>query len=474
MQSLTEKNKKIDCSVYLSGSPCRSLFLTACFLGKKATGKLAIPFFKEDIMTQQKPFSRRRFLKAASVLSATTLLEACQLFGGSGTPVSQVSTSIPTSTNTPSPTATASSTLSPTQTPASGATTATSTATMTPTSEIVQPVSPVMPTPTSTPTLTPTPIPTPYPPGPPSKLGLFLTRLHPQVIEIIEHGQPPLIKTLELDPNFAKGIKDLAPNTILIGRLFQEAQLNLDADPIPLARQFVNDLLPIATEPTRMTYFDAWEGPNEPVADNVDKMKRLADFEAERTRLLAERGIRSVIGNFATGHPDLPLWPHFEPALAAARQYNGYLGLHEYSAPVMQYLSGGLQPNGSDEGDEGWLTLRYRKAYRQFLRPMGYGDLPILITECGVDGLVANRPGPADAKGWQDFIGTWLDNGLRNDPPGVYMDQLIWYDEELRKDAYIKGATIFLAGASPGWETYDILGRTGELLQQYLEVHPQP
>jgi hypothetical protein len=305
-------------------------------------------------------------------------------------------------------------------------------------------------------------------------LGLFLTRFHPQALEIIEQGQPPVIKTLELDADFAKGIKGLAPKTTLIGRMFLEEQLNLDADPIPLAHQFVSQLLPIAADPARMEAFDAWEGHNEPVADTEDKMKRLADFEAERARLLAERGIRAVVGNFATGHPPLELWPHFEPALAAARQYNGYLGLHEYSAPIMQFAAGALQlDNGPDQGDEGWLTLRYRKAYRYYLNSMGYGDMPLIMTECGVDGLVGNRPGPAEAKGWQDFIQTWLDAGLRNDPPGVYMDQLIWYDEELRKDSFVIGATIFVAGASSGWETYDILGRTGELLQQYLEVHPQ-
>ena len=40
-----------------------------------------------------------------------------------------------------------------------------------------------------------------------------------------------------------------------------------------------------------MDAFDAWEGFNEPVADTPDKMKRLADFEAERVRLLAEQGV---------------------------------------------------------------------------------------------------------------------------------------------------------------------------------------
>jgi len=105
---------------------------------------------------------------------------------------------------------------------------------------------------------------------------------------------------------------------------------------------------------------------------------------------------------------------------------------------------------------------------------MGYGDTPLLITECGIDGMIGNRPGPPDARGWKDFVDTWLANGLRNDPPGVYMDQLIWYDSQLQRDDYVKGAAIFVAGASPGWEQYDILGRTAELLLQYLQVHPQP
>jgi hypothetical protein len=207
-------------------------------------------------------------------------------------------------------------------------------------------------------------------------------------------------------------------------------------------------------------------------------MQRLADLEAERTRILGENGIRSVVGNFAAGNPPLELWPHFKPALDAIRQYNGYLGLHEYSAPVMQFMAGDLQfPGDPPQGDEGWLTLRYRKVYRNFLEPMGFGDIPLLITECGVDGLIQPRPGPVEAKGWQDFIDMWLAEGLRNDPPGVYMDQLIWYDEHLQRDDYVKGAAVFLAGTNDAqWNSYNILGpdagRMFDLLTQYLEVHP--
>jgi len=417
---------------------------------------------------------RRRFIKGAGLLSLLAFLQSCRLTNlFDRSPAARVSTSIPTRTPQSLPTFT--TTPSPTPLPTQPGQTPTATATPTE----VPPTETAAATPASTADATPTPVPTPtpYPPGPPSKLGLFVTGFNPTVLEIVAIGKPALVKTMEIDGGFTKGLKDVSPSTLIVGRIVLE-QLNLDADPLPLARQFVDKILPLASDPLRMESIDAWEAYNEPVADTTDKMKRLADFEAERTRLLAEQGFRSVVGNFAAGHPPLELWPHFKPALHAIKQYNGYLGLHEYSAPVMQYRSGDLQPAGDPpQGDEGWLTLRYRKAYRQYLQPMGYGDIPTLITECGVDGLIRPRPGPEDGGGWQDFVGFWLANGLRNDPPGLYMDQLIWYDENLQRDDYIKGSAIFLAGSNdPQWHSYDILGpnagRLPELLMQYLQVHP--
>jgi hypothetical protein len=57
------------------------------------------------------------------------------------------------------------------------------------------------------------------------------------------------------------------------------------------------------------------------------------------------------------------------------------------------------------------------------------------------------------------------------------MDQLIWYDQNLQQDEYVKGAAIFLAASNDSrWNSYDILGpnagRMSDLLQQYLQVHP--
>ena len=340
-------------------------------------------------------------------------------------------------------------------------------------------LTPTPPKPTSTPTPepptpTPTPQATPFPPGPPSKLGLFVARNHPQIFDLLATGAVTVVKTLELDRNFAKQIKETSPGTKLIGRLQDLEQVSLATlDPTAAARAFVDKLLPFADDPDRRPWFDAWEAYNEPVAGNADEMQRLADFEAERTRLLAERGIRSVIGNFGTGQPPLELWESFLSAVQAAQQYDGWLGLHEYSAPTMYYLTTrenqGRYP-GVSPTDTGWLTLRYRQVYNQILIPRGLA-IPLVMTELGVDGLVANRPGPPDGTGWQHFQEYWAQNGYGLWGPGAYIEQLVWYDEAMRQNDYVIGGCIYALAGSSGWESYDILGPAAAVLQQYLSVH---
>jgi hypothetical protein len=399
---------------------------------------------------------RRAFLKRAGLATLLASLGGCQVPGIPGTrprPTPRyrhIAASSPTPTDTPNPIATATptpeTTATPTETPTPG--------------ETSQP----------TPTESELAASSPFPPGPPTKLGLCVTRFEGQILELVQIGQMPLIKTLEHDVGFMKGIKAASPHTRIVGRITLD-QINLDSDPTPLARQFVDGLMPLAGDPGRMETYEAWEAYNEPVVDTPDKMKRLADFEAERVRLLAERGVKSVIGNFAAGHPPLELWEHFKPALQAIQQHGGYLGLHEYSAPVMQFAYGEYQLQvGVNEGDEGWLTMRYRKSYRHHLIPMGF-KVPLLITECGIDGTIKPRPGP-EGTGWQDFVKYWKDKQhLGDSGPKIYVDQLAWYDDQLQKDDYVLGAAIFVAGASEKWQTYEILGDVGEVLKLYLAVH---
>ncbi len=405
--------------------------------------------------------SRRAFLNALGAVSVLTLAAGCR-------PRSSTVTPTPTPTRTPRP---ATDTPRPTPSSTGGVTppppTATPTATVTGTATSAATV-----TTTPTPRPSPTPTATPFPPGPPTKLGLFIGRNDPRVFELLRTRNVALIKTLEYDPNFATEIKATAPQTLLIGRL-DIPQLDLDSltDPAGAARAFAEKLLPIATEPRRLAAFDGWEAYNEPTPSNPEQMARLARFEVERTRLLAEAGVRSVIGNFGTGLPPLEWWPDFRPALEAALKYDGYLGLHEYSAPTMQFNTSQYPLGwGTDPAQEGWLTLRYRKVYRGYLQPNGLA-VPLLLTEIGIDGYVTNRPGPP-GMGWKDFAGYWDTLGMGTDAPGNYMEQLAWYDASLQQDAYVRGAAIFAAAASPGWESFELLDAVYPFLRQYLSVHP--
>jgi len=409
--------------------------------------------------------SRRRFLSGLAV-SVGLLAAGC----GSDEPTptaTPTKTPVPAPEQTATPESAAGDALYKQHLPLvqSQAAPATPEPTLTPTPPKIEQANPIPPT--------ATPVSTPFPPGPPSKLGLFVSRNDPQLFDLLATGGVAVVKTLELDVNFARQIKETSPRTKLIGRI-DLPQLRLDSiDPVAAAREFVNALLVYADDGRRRGTFDGWEAYNEPVPGNGDEMARLADFEAERTRLLAERGIRSIIGNFGTGQPPLEMWERFLPALHAAQEYDAWLGLHEYSAPTLYHLTTrdgvGRYP-GVTPGDTGWLTLRYRQVYNQVLRPAGL-EIPLVMTELGIDGLVSNRPGPGNAYGWVDFQEYWAQSGYGLWGPGAYVEQLVWYDQAMQQDAYVIGGAIYALAASQGWHSYEIGGAVVAVLEQYLRVH---
>ncbi len=425
-------------------------------------------------MTQeQKPISRRRFLQGASAAALASFLSACGVS-------TQTPGAVPTESARGGATQFPLPSLTPTSTPTrpmASPTATTEPALGTPPDPMQSPLESPLDSPLATPTEpppptpTPTPAATPFPAGPPSKLGLFVAWYHPQIMDLVATGNVAALKTLELDPNFLAEVRARSPDTLIVGRVTM-GQLDLNRpDMAAEARRAADAVLPLALDERRAGLVDAWEGFNEPVPGDEAQMRKLAELEAERARLLAEHGLRAVVGNFGTGQPPLEWWPAFRPALEAAQAHGGYLGLHEYSAPTIWYLTN-RQPLdfGVAPADEGWLTLRYRKVYRQYLQPWGL-DLPLVITECGVDGLVTERPGP-EGKGWQDFGAYWADLGMGWDTPGNYIEQLAWYDRQLQLDEYVVGATIFAMTGFEEWRTYEIKGDAAEILKQYLSVHP--
>jgi len=327
-------------------------------------------------------------------------------------------------------------------------------------------------------TPTPAPKPTPKPSAPeptpvprrtfpafdrPSKLGIAVQRFRdPQIMDrIIADGHPRVVKIWG-DLGAAAEIKQLSPNTIVVGHInqqydFQNAITSGATDMAAYAADFVARHLDRYRANTGV---DFWEGHNEPVFENEAKMALYGQFEAERVRQMTAYGFKCAVGNFSAGNPPFEQWDEFFPALRAIREYGGALALHEYSAPTLDY---GYDPSS----DDGSLTLRYRRVYRQVIPAELH--VPILITEAGIDGLVsADRIGA----GWQDFIGYWNKIPLDPDAFWAYMDQLQWYDEELQKDDWVIGATLFVAGGQAHFESYELAGEMGELLTQYWMAHP--
>ncbi len=303
----------------------------------------------------------------------------------------------------------------------------------------------------------------------PSKLTLFTSWRSPQAMEFVRRAQPPLIKVMD-EFGVEAQVKSVSPHTVVVGRAFDSQQTSLgQGDPVEAARAFFR-----RQAPKYQAYpgVDYWEGWNEPSANSAGEMTWYAAFEAERVRLLAEIGGRACVGNFSVGAPgNLDLWPYLFPALRAAKQHHGILGLHEYGWPWMDNYFGKNQINPhEDEGDTGWTTGRYRKIYRTYLIPHDLA-LPLAITECGLDTVnvggadVRYREAPQVA-GWKNYGRWWAQHGGLSDPVEEYLRQLAWYDLLLRADDYVIGAAIFQLGIM-GWEGFDISGPMAERLTQY-------
>ncbi len=260
-----------------------------------------------------------------------------------------------------------------------------------------------------------------------SKLGIQTQFQKSGVMEFVDSTKPSVVK-LNSDYGKAEEIKQTSPCTFIVGRIVESAgQQPTDGDAAQRARDWFNRNRG-TIESTNSV--DCWEGYNEPVPGHTaQEMQWMSSFEVERIKLLNSISRKACIGSFSAGNPDLALWSEFKPALEAAKQNGGYLSLHEYCSPSMQC---------NLDGDTGWLTLRYRKVYRQYLQPNNL-EIPLVITETGID-----SGGCEDNCGWRAHTDA-----------SSYLEDLKWYDSKLKEDSYVVGAAIFHYGQF-GWGSFEI------------------
>jgi hypothetical protein len=294
-----------------------------------------------------------------------------------------------------------------------------------------------------------------------SKLGIHaLGTGDSYVMEVVRRARPRVIKSVG-DLGWLTEVKAVSPETVTIGRIpsWEQDHWIETTDP----RQLAQDIVSKQLEQYRLNPgVDYWEGWNEFVAETPSRMQWFAAFEAERACQMQANGFRAAVGGFSTGVPEYALMDDFLPALEAAKRCGGIFHLHEYNAPAMDcgVVTGVPAIPGAPALSipAGPLTLRYRYWYEGFLKPRGWGDLPLVISEAGID--LVGTPCDNQPRGtWRVYGNYWAGRGLGDDVRQAYVNTLAWYDAQLRQDAYVIGATIFTAGASnpnDGWYDHDI------------------
>jgi hypothetical protein len=245
------------------------------------------------------------------------------------------------------------------------------------------------------------------------------------------------------------GLSALAdPATLTIGRpdgdFFKDFPI-MSGDAIAMATQMVSSrYAPIIQAFPKMK---AWEGPNEVIIkeNEIAKMDWYSTFLAEFARQIHALGKTAVVGGWATGNPEFSLWEHYRATLQACHDYGAILSRHCYG-PLHE-----------------WLSLRYRQDQRYF-NDLGFNP-KLAITECGADKtgdgqLPNNYPGP-----WRSI---W------DDEADYVADWVIPFEDEIQKDDYVIGATIFTVGNgfSSAWDKYNVGLTTLDMLVAHHKEAP--
>lgn len=228
-------------------------------------------------------------------------------------------------------------------------------------------------------------------------------------------GRPRLVKLVNVDAAYVRQVRAaVGPQALIIVRWVEAWDLS---NPEQAARDWY------ARHHAQMAAMAdanvAFESCNE-IPDDLAPL--YARFEAERLSLMHEAGLRSVVGNFSVGTPDLDVWATYRPMLQAMRP-GDLLGLHEYWIDTADI---------NNRWHCGRWTIPEIAAV--------IGNTKIVITECGRD-LVEGRGKP----GWRQACGA-----------AEFLEDLRRYNALLEQFPNVVGGTVFSTpGPGGAWASFD-------------------
>ena len=279
--------------------------------------------------------------------------------------------------------------------------------------------------------------------------GYFIFPVHEPTLarDLIRDTQPSLVKVWASVTSAGQLAewRALSPNTIflLVDGDIGDSSTKHQLDNIPT---LVADHSAQWARWRDKGYGSLWMTYNEPpVHYGHDYRARLTEYTAKALEAAHGYGLNLCIFNFSVSWPWASIdaenwWPEFAPAVTSMKA-GDYLGLHEYW--------GSRGP--LDFGALPWLVGKHK------LCPY---NVPILISECGIDLAVEGKP----HQGWAGAM-----------EPGPYYQQLRQYHAML--DPRVKGTAIFLMDyEGREWETFDIrrLARDGLFKGEWEMANPVP
>lgn len=296
-----------------------------------------------------------------------------------------------------------------------------------------------------------------------SKLSAHLINSYTAGAAAIVSGKPRVLKILDTSGPMmqaARAFKAANPNGKLVARIYTTQKYAITDNAAASGQDFFNKVLSPALKNLSVSdraLIDYLEGPNEgdstPAWQSVESAKWLNDFWVALVPLIANAGPRPCIGSIPVGNPGgtgtevQQKIATFVPALRAAKAAGGAWSYHAYT---LNY--------STDEGLERSYSLRYRQFYEQFAQQFSdLSDLPLILTEGGVD-----QSGTPGSSGWQA-------RGTADD----YKRWLNWFDAQLQRDSYVLGCTLFEIGNPTGWSSFD-LEPIASWLGTYLKAPSAP
>jgi len=288
------------------------------------------------------------------------------------------------------------------------------------------------------------------------KYGFHVNRTGEDVFDAIRRIKPAVIKTLEHDVGFWKRVRAIHPDVFLIGRLFvdRNEQDRFVENPAARGRAFAERILALECNRTTVNgrpLFDAWESYNEVMGEGAEDWRKRAydEFQVAFGQRMQAAGFEPIAMNFGTGNM---LGRDFLQFFRGTLETYRYLGFHEYDWPTLWRL----HRKNIEETNEGgmWLALRYRRIMNE-VRAVYPNRHTVIITECGLTmGVVGG-----------DDVGPW--NRVQPVTEESYWQSLLWYNEELMKDDYVKAACLFVVGAVTPWESFEHLGGIIDRLERF-------